>query len=349
MSEQVVSVYRSHGARLVEAHGYTTEKTKKVPEDTVIMFLTKPGLCMLQAAGRSVSRTFFENRKGLEDFFNSGGPKHRGFKHVSDILERTHLPGGTYQDVMLEMRDPTSKGVGYVKKLPLTRREFVVPGYYEIESAPTFAETAGPVVYGKHILLSSLVRKTGPGVYIVSACRVAKSNLGKANKKPMNTPHPSGWPYIKPVATARRFRRILKERPAKPGLKKVLTVPRPGATNALLRMEMASLKKYSMPKSLEAKVKNVVNHMTRNFPVTVKNIVTRKRMNGVVNLASNKNLKKYIAPLPANTNVNKLRFTLGVLSNKNTLGSFFRMLPAREKVWFLTHPSQRGQIVYLRA
>ena len=45
-----LSVYRAHGARLVEAHGYTTEKNKKVPEDTVVMFLTKPGLCMLQAA-----------------------------------------------------------------------------------------------------------------------------------------------------------------------------------------------------------------------------------------------------------------------------------------------------------
>jgi hypothetical protein len=309
------------------------------------MFLTKPGLCMLQAAGRSVARTFFESRKGLENFFNSGGPKHRGFKHVSDILERTHLPGSTYRDVMLQMYDPESKAVGFVKKLPLTRRGYVVPGYYEIETPPTFAETAGPFVHGKHILLSTLIKRTGPGVYIVSACRVAKSHVGRPGA-PLNTPHPSGWPYIQPIPTSRKFRSLPKERPAKEGLKRVLTVPRPGATNALLRMEMASLKKYREPKTLNQKIRAVLNHMAKNYPSSLKNIVTRRASNGTIPAVNNKNLRRYVAPLPANTNVNRLRMTLGVLSSKNTLGSFFHMLPVREKARFLAQPAQRGSIVY---
>jgi len=343
---QIFMTYEKYGARLIDSHGSTRDKMKTVPDDTVIMFLSKPGLCMIQAAGRSVSRTFFESRKGLEDFFRSGGPKHRGFKHVSDILERTHFPGEKYLDTALYMEDAAAPGVGFVKKLPLTRQQVVHPNYMKYERPPTFAETSGPLVYGQTILLSKLIAQTGPGIYIIAACRLPSTNIGKpANNLPTNTPHPSGWPYVLPISGARRFRRI-PTGTAKPGVKKILSIPKPLATTELIRKsEMESLKKYKNPKSLENKIKNVLAHMTRNFPVSVRNVVRQGTPTSKTS-ASNNQLRKYIAPLPASTNVNKLRQTLGVLSNKNSMSSFFRMLPLREKARFLAQPSKRGEIIY---
>jgi hypothetical protein len=329
---RIFETYNNYGAKLVDAHGSIRKSKMKVPEGTVIMFLANPGLCMLQAAARRVADMFFMNRKGLETFFQSGGSK-RNVAHVSDILKRTHFSGETINDTTLEFKDTESKKLGYVKKLPLTSRQYILPGYYTNEKAPTFAETTGPLnVYGKQVLLSQIIAETGPGVYIVSSCRAP---LG--NAKSFHTPHPSSWPYITPVKGAKKFRK-LKTPSAKPGLKRVLRLPAPGASNALLKMEIARKK----TKPFENKIKNVLAHMIRNYPVP---LITQKKTN-VINPSSNANLRKYVAPLPANTNLKTLRYVLGALKNKNTIGSIFQKLSLKNKAIFLGYPSKRGELVY---
>jgi hypothetical protein len=325
-SARIVNTYAGHGAKLIEAHGFIAKTKMKVPRDTVIMFLANPGRCMIQAAGRRVASLYFMNQTGLQRFFRSGGSSGRNVAHVSDILKRTHFAGESIPDTWLEFKDPEAKRVGFIKKLPLRTREFVLPGYYRNERAPTFAETTGPLnIHGSYQLLSSVLAKSGPGVYIVSACRVPQE---KFSPLPMHTPHPSSWPYQTPVRGPRRY-----TQGRTPGVKSILKLPAPGPRNAQLKMEMAYLKKYSVPRNV---TRNVVNHMLRNYPVSfLKRGTTRSPV-------TNTNLRKYIAPLPANTNVTRLRRLLAALKN----GTAMKSASLKNKAMFLAYPSQRGQIVF---
>ena len=348
---RILDVYQRHQAKLIDAHGVLTGTKEIVPPDTVLMFLSEPGYCMLLAAGRSVSRDFFQSKQNLEKFFKSGGNK-RNYKHVSDILKRTHFEGEQYLDLSLEMIDTGIKGLGFIKKLPLRRQQYVLNYQYKHDITPTFAETTGPLLHGKTVKLSTILKLAGPGVYIISACRVSKFEATKSsNKLPTNLPHNSSWPYMSPVYRARRgvianlIKSIPRKKP-KPGVKKVLKIPHPRTKNYSIIAELATLKKYYKPKPLSNKIKNVLTHMSREHPISIQDVLTRKSSNTQMNASTTNQIRPYIAPLPANTNVTNLKFTLGILKNKNKVGSLFRTLPRSKQLVFLTQPLKRGELIY---
>lgn len=342
---KIIRTYEEHGAKLVSAHGVLTGTKAIVPEDTVVMFLSEPGYCMLVSAGASVSSTFFESRTGLLQFFSSGG-RYKNYKHVSDILKRTHFEGQEYLDMHLEFKDPNVKSFGFIRKLPLTRREIIMNNLKRKEQVPTFAETTGTLVHGSTLKLSTVLKRSGPGVYIVSACRVSPY---KSKNVPVNVPHPNYWPYIKPVPRPRSgtIANLIKSVPKslpKSGVKRILKIKRPNGRNYKIISEMSALKKYSNPKSLENKIRNVANHMYRNHPVNIRNM--RASNNANLNPVHFQEVKKYIAPLPANVDPRIFQFTLGVLRNKSKVGLVFKKLPWRKKAEFVAYPSRRGYIIY---
>ena len=343
---RILKTYEEHGARLVEAHGVLVGTKKVVPPDTVIMFLAEPGYCMLIKSSRRVSSNFFENKEGLIKFFKSGGNR-RNYKHVSDILKRTHFPGQEYLDTDLEFKDPTTKSIGYIRKLPLTRRQIIYNHLFNKEQPPTFAETVGPNVHGQRLKLSSVLKRGGPGVYIVSSCRVSPHLLKKT--LPMNVPHPNFWPYVQPVPRPRhgKIANLIKSVPKsspKPGVKPVLRLKHPVGRNYGILSEMSSLRKYAQPRSLNNKIQNVLAHMSRENPVSIRDSI--RTSNNTMYPASFNTTKKYLAPLPANTDPRLFQFTLGILSNKSKVGFVFKKLSLREKVEFATYPSRRGLVIY---
>jgi hypothetical protein len=347
---RILKTYEEHGAKLVEAHGVLTGTKAVVPPNTVLMFLSEPGYCMLIRAGRRVASNFFENKEGLVQFFKSGGNR-KNYKHVSDILKRTHFPGQEYLDTDLEFKDPVSKSLGYIKKLPLTRKQIIYDHLYNKEQTPTFAETTGPLVHGQRFKLSTILKRGGPGVYIISSCRVSPYQLKlPQNKLPVNVPHPSSWPYASPIPRPRRgkianlIKSIPKSSP-KSGTKSVLKMKHPESRNYGILTEMGALKKYYTPRSLNDKIKNVLNHMTREHPVNIRDTL-KTSSNNTLHAATFTNTRKYIAPLPANTDPRLFQFTLGILSNKSKVGIVFKKLSLREKAEFATYPSRRGHIIY---
>ena len=342
---KILETYAAHGAKLVDAHGVLTGTKARVPADTVVMFLTEPGYCILMFATRKVSTNFFESRRGLENFFRSGGNR-RNYKHVSDILKRTHFAGQEYLDMFLEFKDPEAKAMGFIRKLPLTRRNLIANFQQPKAQMPTFAETTGPLVHGSTLKLSTVLKRGGPGVYVISACRVSPHARGNL---PRNTPHPSKYPWIKPVARPKSgtIASLIKSIPkssAKPGVKKMLYLTRTENRNYKILKEMASLKKYAQPRSTNNKIRNVLNHMTRENPVNLRNM--RASNNATLHPANFNRTRRYMGPLPANTEPRLFQFTLGVLSNKSKAGYVFKKLPWREKAEFVAYPSRRGFIIY---
>ena len=340
--ETIFKTFQEHGARLVDAHGVLTGTKARVPPDTVIMFLTEPGYCILTRAVRRVSSNFFETKRGLEDFFRSGGDR-RNYKHVSDILKRTHFAGQEYLDMFLDFKDPTNKTIGFIKKLPLTRRQLIYDHLHNKGSEPTYAETVGPSVQGQMLKLSTILKRRGPGVYVITSCRVSphvKRNL------PMNTPHSSSWPFVKPVSRPRSgvISKLIKSIPKslpKPGVSRILRLKHPEDRNYRVLSEMGSLKKYA----LNNRIRNALIHMSRENPVNLKDLATVSK-NATIYPASFNNVKKYIAHLPATTNLKNFQFTLGILSNKSKIGYVFNKLPWRKKLEFITRPTQRAHIIY---
>jgi len=170
------------------------------------------------------------------------------------------------------------------------------------------------------------------------------------NKLPTNVPHPSSWPYTQPVLRPKRgkiaelIRSIPKSAP-KPGVKKILKLKHPESRNYGILTEMGSLKKYYTPRSLDNKIKNVLNHMTRENPVNIRDTL-KITSNNTIHPANFNRTKKYIAPLPANTNPKLFQFTLGILSNKSKIGLVFKKFTLREKAEFAAYPSRRGHIIY---
>jgi hypothetical protein len=97
-------------------------------------------------------------------------------------------------------------------------------------------------------------------------------------------------------------------------------------------------------KTPRASVNTVLNHMYREYPIHVKDLLRVPKK--VINPSTTNQIRKFIAPLPANTNVNKLKYTLGVLQNKNTIKTVFDQLSTRDKLLFLSHPSRRARLIY---
>ena len=300
------NIFRQHGAKLINAHGTMLNNVKTVPKNTVLMFLTNPGYCTLVPLARSVYHNFFESRQDLEKFLNGNIPNK--YIYVSNIKNRTHLPNSTYKNMSLTFNNKRTRGLAYVRKLPLISRQHVMTHYTNnYNKPPKFAETVGPIKRGTRTKLSNVLANVGPGVYIIASCRQTLEDRTKKHEA-RNTSN-NTWPYITSV------------HPTDPSLRRKnnsLLSKHPEAFNFLLKSERNYLEKVST-KRKKITIQDVLIHMSKN--------------NG------KSPLRTYIAPLPANTNVGTLEKTREFLLNKSKLP-----LLIRSKL--LLRPKYKAQIIY---
>jgi hypothetical protein len=183
---KIKNIYNAHGAKLFNGHGLITGEKKKVPNNTILMFLAPKSYCMFINTGGNIQRMFFENEKGLLNFFKSGRSQGH-VEYVTNILSKTHFPPGTfknrpnlnqseYYNMNIYLRPENGyPGMGYIKKLPILTKSINATQ----QRVPTYPQTVGPVRPGVY-RLSQLLRndpnlKKG-GVFIISACRVHLNN-----------------------------------------------------------------------------------------------------------------------------------------------------------------------------
>lgn len=300
----IKNVYKQHGAKLINAHGTMLNNVKTVPKNTVLMFLTNPGYCTALPLARSVYHDFFETRKDLEKFINGNIPNK--YIYVSNIKNRTHLPDQTYRNMSLTFNDKNFKGLAYIHKLPLTTRKHILSSYSN--EPPKFAETVGPIKRGTRTKLSNVLSNVGPGVYVVASCRRTLENRAK-KYIPFNTPGgESSWPYYEAThptnVTLRRKNNSLLAK-------------HPESFNYTLKAERNYLERTKKKKKIT--IQDVLVYMSKN--------------NG------KSSLRTYIAPLPANTNIDTLEKTRNALLNKSKL-------PIRIRSKLLFYPTQKAQIIY---
>jgi hypothetical protein len=184
---KLINLYTSKGAKLFNGHGMIMRNVKEVPKNTALMFLSEPGYCMYISTGAGIQKMFFENENGLKNFMRSGRANGKHIEYVNTILSRTHFPRGTfpgkphlnnptYPNMWINLLpNKTFKGMGYVKKLPLTQ----VSVNAKKQPVPRYRNTVGPLVPGRYRLSDLLERnnlKTG-GVFVISACRVHENNV----------------------------------------------------------------------------------------------------------------------------------------------------------------------------
>lgn len=185
-------------AKLIEAHGglsrHIAPMYAQVPEDTVIIFLSKFGQCLDMQHGRHIANEYFTSVKGLERFFRGEA----GFArvHHGEIASRTFLPGEEYPNANFLFYDENKPDWGYVWKLPLKYRRAELTGEMKAERrAVTGANVYNNIPRGPQssMTLQQVINKLGSGVYIISACLVPV-NLGglPVGKIPFNLPsdHP---------------------------------------------------------------------------------------------------------------------------------------------------------------
>jgi len=73
--DRIIQTYDTYGAKLIYAHGSLTGTKEVVPKNTIIMFLAKPGYCIIEKVAKKVFSDFFENKRGLLQFFKSGNDR----------------------------------------------------------------------------------------------------------------------------------------------------------------------------------------------------------------------------------------------------------------------------------
>jgi hypothetical protein len=164
-------------AIVINGHGVLSDPShlKTVPPGVAVMFLSETGSCMNINTGLGVQNKFFRSQANFRNFLQGGRRNGVQYKHVTDILSRTHLPGNKYPDMDLHLEPnkyyPT---MGYIKTVPMRHSRAV----------PTFRETRGPLC-PKPYLLSKLLHQR-KGIVVVSACR-DNPNIPN-NKKVFNLP-----------------------------------------------------------------------------------------------------------------------------------------------------------------
>lgn len=264
------TIYEKYGARMINAHGTMLNNKSIVPRNTILIFLTRPGYCTALPMARKVYHDYFESNENIRKFLSGNVPKK--YLYVSNIKNRTHYPGHAYHNMTLAFNNKKLPSLGYVRKLPLTRQHHILGHYLHKETnvAPTFAETLGPIPRGTRIRLSDVLKKTGPGVYIIASCRRTLENK-TLKKTPMNIPER----YAPEHPTDPRLRRSKK--------RNNWESPHPGAFNFSLHAER-SLRKPRRPVS--ETLKRVLTHMSRT--------------------KAKEPFMNYIGPLPANLNAKTL-------------------------------------------
>ena len=173
LEEKIVLTHRRFGSKLVEAHGrFAVENENaiswKVPKNTVIILLAKPGRCMFIGAGRILAEKYFRSNNKIVNFFRGEAGK-TGLHH-GEILSRTFFEGEMCPSVLLDFDDEKYPSFGYVWKLPLMRARTVSGTNLTREPAPLKSEIYNQINHKSSLLLKSVVSRLGKGVYIVNAC-----------------------------------------------------------------------------------------------------------------------------------------------------------------------------------
>ena len=226
---EIIRIYRGAknnqgrgGAKLIEAHGALSitnnNNYKVVPEDTVIIFLSKFGQCMSMRGQRTLSNEYFRSDAGMMRFFR--GEAGMAGVHHGEILSRTKFHGEEYPDVYFEFKDVNHAGFGYVWSLPVATKRpenfnSNIPRMNQILRGGNHGN-----FHGKSMRLSEVIRSLGKGVYIVSSCLVAQNQVEPMNKIPYNLP-PSFGSAARPARrsrTAAAFAKsIFEKQPLRPG------------------------------------------------------------------------------------------------------------------------------------
>lgn len=180
-------------AIVVNGHGVLSDarRFRSVPPGVALMFLTEPGACMNIETGLGVQNKFFTSASKFRNFLKGGRRAGVQYKHVTNILSRTHLPGNKYPNMNIQLEpNVTYPTMGFIKKVPTKHSRAV----------PTFRNTVGPMKPNLHSL-SSLIRGR-KGIVVVSACRENPSASRSVFNIPTNvfktTPrkrHPRGTTY----------------------------------------------------------------------------------------------------------------------------------------------------------
>jgi hypothetical protein len=319
LENKLVTTYRRFGAKLIEAHGrFATENENniswKVPKNTVIILLAKPGRCMFIGAGRILAEQYFRSNNKIVNFFRGEAAK-TGLHH-GEILSRTFFEDEMCPSVSLDFKDEKHPSFGYAWKLPLTRTRTVSGTNLTREPPPLRSEIYNQINHGSSLLLKTVVDRLGKGVYIVNAC-LPPANFKSSNTLGTNAPK-AGWEGEMPrgpTGTRERFRYA-------PYINRQHRPPRPG-TRRKTHIPPVNNYKIRQPKLLARplmRLEELLYKLSRN---------------------PNINLGKHFGNLRANVNTNRLLNVQRVLKNSNNfvsklgVGGQIRWRLARNKAKFI--------------
>jgi hypothetical protein len=320
LENKIVLTYTRFGAKLIEAHGrFAVENENniswKVPKNTVIILLAKPGRCMFIGAGRILAEKYFRSNNKIVHFFRGEGGK-TGLHH-GEILSRTFFEDEMCPSVLLDFNDEKHPSFGYVWKLPLSRTRTVTGNNLPHEPPPLRSEIYNQINHGSSLLLKSVVSRLGKGVYIVNAC-LPPGNF--RNLTGSNAPR-AGWEGEMPrgpTGTRERFRYApyinRQHRPPKPGTRGKTYIP--PENNYKVRQP----KLFARPMM---RVEDLLYKLSRN---------------------PNINLSQHFGNLRANVNTSRLLNVQRVLKNSNNFVS--KLGTSGRLQWFITR--NRARFIYNR-
>lgn len=315
LEARIISTYRSYGAKLVEAHGALATKNEtanishEVPPNTIVMLMATPGRCMYISAGRLVASEFFTTNNGLTRFFKSG--EGTEWHHVSDILSRTFFPGEQMPNISLTFFDKHYPSFGYVWKLPIQRRDrSALAENLAREPPPARSEIYTNINHGNSstLLLSTVLSRLGPGVYIINAC-LPPGNYKHINFTGSNVPA-GGWSGISRTMSTRTREHMRYS----PYIRGKVRPPRPGSAYKTVLPNNAELRWYRVraPHTLGGKtVDDFLNALKRN---------------------KNLNFNNWVGQLRPNVNTNRLKQVQNILRNPN---NFYNSLSTRNKLTYM--------------
>lgn len=187
------------GAILLDAHGSLGAATNRsaskfavVPDNTVVIFLSRFGMCASMTHLRAFENKYFTSEAGIKRFL-SGHAASLG-EHFGNAGLRTYLPGQEYPNANLEFFDSNYKDLGYAWKLPKPVSHELVLEHKNLIKAPQAQDVYTSIGHSPHAkyFLDNVIRILGPGVYIVSSCLIPYNQLRNTNlafNAPRNTGH----------------------------------------------------------------------------------------------------------------------------------------------------------------
>jgi len=200
---------QSKKAIVVNGHGVLSNARRlhRVPPGVALMFLAEPGTCMNINTGLGVQNKFFTSAQKFRNFLMGGRSGGVQYKHVTNILSRTHLPGNLYPNMKIQLEpNATYPTMGFIKKIP-TRHSRAVP---------TFEETVGPLKPKLYVLSKLLQGRKG--IVVVSACRENPNT----NRSVLNLPtNAYKFTARKRQARGTRYGEVIRRTPmfkARPGV-----------------------------------------------------------------------------------------------------------------------------------